>query len=66
MTGTVPQPFIRHLGDGLVRAQFEVVHRWCLDLNLPIQAITSIPCFSRSGNTPMPIAGRKTRKQWPC
>ena len=32
---------------GLVRAQFEVLHGWCQEHDLPVQAITGIPYFYR-------------------
>lgn len=32
---------------GLVRAQFEVIHGWCLERGLPVQAITGIPYYYR-------------------
>ena len=34
-------------GRGLVRAQFEEIHKWCESRNMPVQAITGIPYFYR-------------------
>lgn len=32
---------------GLVRAQFELIHQWCQERDLPVQAITGIPYYYR-------------------
>ena len=32
---------------GLVRRQFDLIHQWCLERELPIQAITGIPYYYR-------------------
>jgi GNAT superfamily N-acetyltransferase len=32
---------------GLIRAQFELVHQWCLERGFPVQAITGIPYYYR-------------------
>ena len=34
-------------GKGLVRAQFDVVHQWCVERGLIVQSITGIPTFYR-------------------
>ncbi|MEW6029440.1 MAG: GNAT family N-acetyltransferase [Chloroflexota bacterium] len=43
LVGTLPEFRKR----GLVRIQFEVIHQWCVERNLPVQAITGIPYFYR-------------------
>lgn len=43
LVGTLPE-FRKH---GLVRAQFDEIHKWCEARNLPVQAITGIPYFYR-------------------
>jgi hypothetical protein len=32
---------------GLIRAQFETIHAWCAERDLPVQAITGIPWYYR-------------------
>ncbi len=32
---------------GLIRIQYEEIHKWCLERDLPVQAITGIPYFYR-------------------
>jgi GNAT superfamily N-acetyltransferase len=41
---------------GLIRAQFEVVHRWSADLGHQVQAITGIPYFYRQFGYEMGLA----------
>ena len=43
LVGTLPE----YRGKGLVRAQFEEIHKWCLERNMPVQIITGIPYFYR-------------------
>ncbi len=43
LVGTLPE----FRGRGLVRAQFDEIHRWCEARNLPVQTITGIPYFYR-------------------
>lgn len=43
LVGTLPEFRSR----GLVRAQFDEIHRWCEARELPVQAITGIPYFYR-------------------
>lgn len=43
LVGTLPE----YRGKGLVRAQFDEIHRWCDARNLPVQIITGIPYFYR-------------------
>jgi hypothetical protein len=46
---------------GLVRAQFEEIHKWCEARDLPVQAITGIPYFYRQFGYEMALdlAGRR-------
>ncbi len=41
---------------GLIRRQFEVVHRWCAERDLPVQGITGIPWFYRQFGYEMTLA----------
>jgi hypothetical protein len=34
-------------GKGLVRVQFDEIHKWCMEHEMPVQAITGIPYFYR-------------------
>ena len=43
LVGTLPE----FRGRGLVRAQFDEIHRWCEARNLSVQTITGIPYFYR-------------------
>ena len=43
LVGTLPEYRKR----GLVRAQFEVIHRWCTERDYKLQAITGIPYYYR-------------------
>ena len=43
LVGTLPE----YRGKGLVRAQFDEIHKWCLERDMPVQAITGIPYFYR-------------------
>ena len=43
LVGTLPE----FRGKGLVRAQFNEIHKWCIERNMPVQAITGIPYFYR-------------------
>jgi len=43
LIGTLPEYRRR----GLVRLQFDEIHRWCLERNYPVQAITGIPFYYR-------------------
>ena len=43
LVGTLPD----YRGKGLVRAQFEEIHKWCLERDMPVQIITGIPYFYR-------------------
>jgi len=43
LVGTLPE----YRGKGLVRAQFDEIHKWCLEREMPVQAITGIPYFYR-------------------
>ena len=43
LVGTLPE----YRGKGLVRAQFDEVHNWCIERGLPVQIITGIPYFYR-------------------
>ena len=43
LVGTLPEFRKR----GLIRIQYEEIHKWCVDSNLPVQAITGIPYFYR-------------------
>lgn len=57
LVGTLPEFRKR----GLVRIQFEIVHQWCAERNLPVQAITGIPYFYRQFGYEMALdfAGRR-------
>ncbi|HSG43708.1 MAG TPA: GNAT family N-acetyltransferase [Anaerolineales bacterium] len=43
LIGTLPE----YRGKGLVRAQFDELHKWCVERNMPVQVITGIPYFYR-------------------
>jgi GNAT superfamily N-acetyltransferase len=43
LVGTLPE----YRGKGLVRAQFDEIHKWCIERGLIVQAITGIPYFYR-------------------
>ena len=43
LVGTLPE----YRGKGLVRMQFEEIHKWCLERDMPVQIITGIPYFYR-------------------
>ena len=43
LVGTLPEFRKR----GLIRIQYEAVHNWCAERDLPVQAITGIPYFYR-------------------
>lgn len=43
LVGTAPE----YRNRGLVRAQFDVIHAWCEQRGLPVQAITGIPYYYR-------------------
>ncbi|PWB73717.1 MAG: hypothetical protein C3F07_09100 [Anaerolineales bacterium] len=43
LVGTLPE----YRGRGLIRAQFEEIHKWCVARGLPVQIITGIPYFYR-------------------
>lgn len=43
LVGTLPE----FRGRGLIRAQFDEIHRWCAERGLSVQAITGIPYFYR-------------------
>ena len=43
LVGTLPE----YRDKGLVRAQFDEIHTWCVERGLPVQAITGIPYFYR-------------------
>jgi GNAT superfamily N-acetyltransferase len=43
LVGTLPE----YRGKGLVRAQFDEIHNWCIERELPVQIITGIPYFYR-------------------
>jgi GNAT superfamily N-acetyltransferase len=43
LVGTLPE----YRGKGLIRAQFDEVHKWCTERGLIVQAITGIPYFYR-------------------
>jgi len=43
LVGTDPE----YRNRGLVRAQFELIHQWCLERGYPVQAITGIPYYYR-------------------
>ena len=43
LVGTLPE----YRGKGLVRAQFDEIHKWCAERGLIVQAITGIPYFYR-------------------
>ena len=58
LVGTLPE----FRGKGLVRAQFDEIHKWCFERNIPVQAITGIPYFYRQFGYEMALdlAGRRT------
>ena len=43
LVGTLPE----YRGKGLVRAQFDEIHKWCAERDMPVQIITGIPYFYR-------------------
>lgn len=43
LVGTLPE----YRGKGLVRLQFDEIHKWCIERDLPVQIITGIPYFYR-------------------
>lgn len=43
LVGTLPE----YRGKGLVRMQFDEIHQWCVERDLPVQIITGIPYFYR-------------------
>ncbi|NTU56584.1 MAG: GNAT family N-acetyltransferase, partial [Anaerolineales bacterium] len=43
LVGTLPE----YRGKGLVRMQFDEIHKWCLERGMPVQIITGIPYFYR-------------------
>jgi len=43
LVGTLPE----YRGKGLIRAQFDEIHKWCLERGMPVQIITGIPYFYR-------------------
>jgi len=43
LVGTLPE----YRGKGLVREQFDEIHKWCVERDLPVQIITGIPYFYR-------------------
>ena len=57
LVGTLPEFRNR----GLVRAQFEEIHRWCVEREFPVQAITGIPYYYRLFGYEMALdlAGRR-------
>jgi GNAT superfamily N-acetyltransferase len=57
LVGTLPE----YRNRGLVRAQFEEIHKWCLDRGFAVQAITGIPYYYRLFGYEMALdlAGRR-------
>ena len=57
LVGTLPE----YRGKGLVRAQFDEIHKWCLARAMPVQIITGIPYFYRQFGYEMALdlAGRR-------
>ena len=57
LVGTLPG----YRGKGLVRAQFDEIHKWCLERDMPVQVITGIPYFYRQFGYEMALdlAGRR-------
>jgi len=51
MVGTLPE----YRGKGLIRAQFDEIHKWCVERGLIVQAITGIPYFYRQFGYEMAI-----------
>jgi hypothetical protein len=51
LVGTLPE----HRGKGLIRAQFDEIHKWCVERELIVQAITGIPYFYRQFGYEMAI-----------
>lgn len=43
LVGTLPE----YRNRGLVRVQFDEIHTWCVERNMPVQVITGIPYFYR-------------------
>ena len=43
LVGTLPE----YRGKGLIRLQFDEIHKWCIERGLIVQAITGIPYFYR-------------------
>ena len=58
LVGTLPE----YRGKGLIRAQFDEIHKWCVERNIHVQAITGIPYFYRQFGYEMALdlAGRRT------
>jgi len=57
LVGTLPE----YRGKGLVRAQFDEIHKWCIERDMPAQIITGIPYFYRKFGYEMALdlAGRR-------
>lgn len=57
LVGTLPE----YRGRGLIRAQFDEIHKWCEERGLPVQVITGIPYFYRQFGYEMALdlAGRR-------
>jgi len=51
LVGTLPE----YRGKGLIRTQFDEIHKWCIERNMPVQAITGIPYFYRQFGYEMAI-----------
>jgi hypothetical protein len=58
LVGTLPE----YRNRGLVRSQFEEIHRWCMERGFPVQAITGIPYYYRLFGYEMALdlAGRRS------
>jgi len=57
LVGTLPE----YRGKGLVSAQFDEIHKWCIERDMPVQVITGIPYFYRKFGYEMALdlAGRR-------
>lgn len=57
LIGTLPE----YRGKGLVRMQFDEIHKWCIERDLPVQIITGIPYFYRQFGyeTALEFVGRR-------